>query len=47
VRELAHYGAVNEIYTRFIGNHRPARTTTGASELPAGALIEVDAIAVK
>ncbi len=45
MRELANFATVNEIYARFVGEHRPARTTTGASDLPAGALIEVDAIA--
>jgi 2-iminobutanoate/2-iminopropanoate deaminase len=45
MKELGQFATVNEIYARFVGEHRPARTTTGASELPAGALIEIDAIA--
>jgi len=43
--ELATFAAVNAIYERFVGTHRPARTTVGVGALPAGALIEVDVIA--
>jgi len=45
--DLAHFAAVNAVYERYVGSHRPARTTTGASALPKGALIEVDVIAAK
>jgi 2-iminobutanoate/2-iminopropanoate deaminase len=44
--DLSKFAAVNAIYERFLGEHRPARTTVGVSALPAGALVEVDAIAV-
>jgi len=39
-------GAVNAIYERFLGTHRPARTTVGVAALPGGSLFEVDAIAL-
>ncbi len=45
--DLGHFAAVNAVYERFVGSHRPARTTTGAAALPMGALIEVDVIATK
>jgi 2-iminobutanoate/2-iminopropanoate deaminase len=44
--DLAHFATVNAAYERFVGSHRPARTTIGAGALPQGALIEVDLIAV-
>ena len=44
--DMANFAAVNAIYQRFLGSHRPARTTVGVSALPGGALFEVDAIAV-
>jgi 2-iminobutanoate/2-iminopropanoate deaminase len=43
--EFSQFAAVNAIYERFVGTHRPARTTVGVNSLPAGALIEVDVIA--
>lgn len=43
--DLTQFARVNAIYERFVGAHRPARTTVGVSALPLGALIEVDAVA--
>lgn len=43
--DLTHFAPVNAIYERFVGAHRPARTTIEAGALPQGALIEVDLIA--
>jgi 2-iminobutanoate/2-iminopropanoate deaminase len=45
VTDLSKFGAINAIYERFLGGHRPARTTVGVASLPAGALFEVEAIA--
>ncbi len=45
--DIAAFGAVNQIYARHVGAHRPARTTLAAGGLPLGALIEVDVIAIK
>jgi 2-iminobutanoate/2-iminopropanoate deaminase len=44
--DLTHFAAVNAVYERFVGSHRPARTTIGAGALPQGALIEVDLTAI-
>lgn len=44
--DLTHFATVNAAYERFVGSHRPARTTIGAGALPNGALIEVDLIAL-
>lgn len=44
--DLSGFGSVNAVYERFLEGHRPARTTIGAASLPAGALLEVDAVAL-
>ncbi len=41
------FAKVNEIYSEVFGDHKPARATVGVAYLPKGALIEIDAIAVK
>jgi 2-iminobutanoate/2-iminopropanoate deaminase len=46
LQDLAHFPAVNEIYARWIGDARPARSTVQVAALPRGALIEVDVIAL-
>jgi 2-iminobutanoate/2-iminopropanoate deaminase len=43
--DLSQFARVNAIYERFVGGHRPVRTTVGVNALPLGALIEVEAIA--
>ena len=43
--DLGAFGAVNEVYGSFFANDPPARVTLGVSELPRGALVEIDAIA--
>ena len=37
------YEAMNEAYVDCFGDHRPARSAIGVSELPRGALVEVEA----
>ncbi len=45
--DMLHFDAMNEVYKRFFGGHKPARSTVGVAQLPRpGALIEIDAIAV-
>jgi 2-iminobutanoate/2-iminopropanoate deaminase len=41
---IADAKAMNEVYAEFFANDPPARTTVGAT-LPAGALVEIDAVA--
>jgi 2-iminobutanoate/2-iminopropanoate deaminase len=45
--DLSQFSIVNRIFEEFVGDHRPARSTVGAAALPLGALIEVEAIAVR
>jgi len=43
--DLAHFPTVNEVYGKWIGEARPARSTVQVAALPRGALIEMDLIA--
>ena len=45
LQDLGHFPTVNEIYSRWIGESRPARSTVEVAALPRGALVEIDAIA--
>jgi len=39
------FAAVNEVYGRHLGDHRPARATVAVKTLPKNVLVEIDAIA--
>lgn len=43
--DLDDFAAFNEVYGRHMGDNRPARSTVQVSKLPAGARVEVEAIA--
>ena len=43
--DMKDFPAMNETYTRMLGDARPARTTVAAAGLPRGVLVEIDAIA--
>jgi 2-iminobutanoate/2-iminopropanoate deaminase len=45
LNDLAHFPTVNDIYGKWIGAARPARSTVQVSALPRGALVEIDLIA--
>ncbi len=45
--DLAHFGKLNEIMPQYLAAPFPARSAVGVSQLPRGALVEVDAILVK
>lgn len=46
LHDLADFPTVNEIYGRWIGDARPARSTVQVVALPRGSLIEIDLIAL-
>jgi 2-iminobutanoate/2-iminopropanoate deaminase len=46
LQDLAHFPTVNEVYGKWLGDARPARSTVQVSGLPRGALVEMDATAV-
>lgn len=45
--DMADFAAMNEVYARHFGGHRPARSTVQAGGLPKGARLEIDAIAIQ
>ena len=42
---MADFAAVNEVYGRHFGSHKPARATVAVKELPKGGIVEIDCIA--
>ncbi len=44
--DLANFATLNEIYASYFGNTKPARSTVGVAQLPKGALVEIDLIAI-
>ena len=45
--DMADFAAMNEVYARHFGTHKPARSTVQAAGLPKGARVEIDVIALK
>jgi 2-iminobutanoate/2-iminopropanoate deaminase len=43
--DMADFTAMNEVYGRAFGNHRPARSTVAVAALPRGARVEIEVIA--
>jgi 2-iminobutanoate/2-iminopropanoate deaminase len=43
--DMADFTAMNEVYGRVFGDHRPARSTVAVAALPRGALVEIEVIA--
>ena len=39
------FASVNDVYARYLGDHRPARATVAVRELPKGARVEIDCVA--
>jgi 2-iminobutanoate/2-iminopropanoate deaminase len=46
VSDIELWGAVNEVYAKFFGDHRPARAVVPVKELHHGLGIEIEAVAV-
>ena len=45
LKDISKFPAVNEIYAKYFGNHKPARTTIEVSGLPKNVAIEIEIIA--
>jgi len=45
--EMANFKAMNEVYGRYYVKEQPARAAFAVKELPVGALIEIETIAMK
>ena len=45
--DMADFGAMNEVYARRFGDHRPARSTVGVATLPRGFKVEIECVAIR
>lgn len=45
--DMADFPAMNEVYAKHFGDHKPARSTIQAGALPKGARVEIDAVALR
>lgn len=45
--DINDFQSFNEVYLRFVSDPKPARATYAVKDLPGGALVEVEAIAVR
>jgi len=45
--DMADFGAMNEVYARAFGDHRPARSTVAAAGLPRGVRVEIEVVAAR
>lgn len=46
LRDMADFGAMNEVYARYMGDHRPARSTVAVAGLPRDVRVEIELVAV-
>jgi 2-iminobutanoate/2-iminopropanoate deaminase len=46
LKDMADFADVNSVYEEYFGTAKPARTTVAVAELPKGALIEIDVVAL-
>lgn len=44
--DLSHFQAMNQVYATFFEGHSPARSTVGVAQLPLGALVEIELVAL-
>ena len=47
ISDISLWGRVNEVYSKFFGNHRPARAVIPTRELHFGFQVEIEAMAYK
>lgn len=47
LQTMGDFAAMNEVYARRFGDHRPARSTVAAAGLPRNVLVEIEVIAVR
>jgi 2-iminobutanoate/2-iminopropanoate deaminase len=46
LKNMADFAAMNDVYAQYLGGAKPARSTVAVAELPRGALIEIDLVAL-
>jgi 2-iminobutanoate/2-iminopropanoate deaminase len=47
LHDMADFGTMNEVYSKFFKEKCPARAAFAVKELPKGALVEIEAVAYK
>ena len=45
LKNMGDFSLVNDVYEKYFGDSKPARSTVGVSALPKGALVEIEAVA--
>lgn len=45
--DMADFAAMNEVYAKAFGDHRPARSTVAVAGLPRGVRVEIECLAVR
>jgi len=45
--DMADFAAMNEVYAKRFGDHRPARSTVGVASLPRGFRVEIECVAIR
>jgi len=45
--DMGDFAAMNEVYQRHFGVHKPARSTVAVAQLPKGGRVEIEAVALK
>jgi 2-iminobutanoate/2-iminopropanoate deaminase len=46
ITDMADFAAINGIYGAYFNNEPPARSTVAVAQLPLGALVEIEAVAL-
>jgi 2-iminobutanoate/2-iminopropanoate deaminase len=46
LKNMADFAPMNEVYAQYLGSAKPARSTVAVAELPRGALVEIDLVAL-
>ena len=46
LKNIGDFAAMNDVYAEYLGKAKPARSTVAVAELPRGALVEIDLVAI-
>ncbi len=46
LKDMNDFSTMNQVYARYMGDHRPARSCVAVKELPAREVVKVEAVAV-
>ena len=47
IKDMNDFGAVNQVYSAFFGDHKPARACVEVARLPKDGLVEIEVVAAK